>query len=100
MAQLENPDQASLKLLFYTPGMGAGVYLAMRMCNYYPRHTFAPLLSGSILEAVAVGIVPWALYKENMPTISGLLVLAGAGAGLRSMPGTHYVRRSFQFSED
>lgn len=96
MVELESPDKAGVKLIFYTPGMGAGVYLAMRMCNYYPRQTFVPLLFGSILEAVAVGILPWALYKEHIPTISGLLVLAGAGAGLRSMPGTVLCVKTFE----
>jgi hypothetical protein len=96
MVKLEGSDKASVKLIYYILGIGAGVYLAMRMCNYYPRQTLVPLLFGSILEAVAVGILPWALHKEKTPTISGLLVLAGAGAGLRSMPGTVLRVKTFE----
>ena len=33
----------------------------MYLCNVYPRQTFHPLLLGSVIEAVGVGMLAWAL---------------------------------------
>lgn len=65
-----------------------GVYLSMFFCNRWPRHTFIPLFLGSIIEAVGVGMLAWALYFEHSPTIYGMIGLTGAGTGLRFMPGS------------
>ncbi|KAI0884696.1 MFS general substrate transporter [Annulohypoxylon maeteangense] len=81
-------DKAGVQLLFYTPGLGVGVYLSMVLCNIWPRQTFWPLLIGSVIEAVGVGMMAWALYFENTATIYGMMALTGAGTGLRFMPGS------------
>ncbi len=59
----------------------------MYFCNAWPNKTFVPLMLGSIVEAVGVGLLGWALYKEKTPTIFGLMAVTGAGTGLRFMPG-------------
>lgn len=59
----------------------------MVLCNTWPRQTFLPLLLGSVLEAVGVGLMAWALYFENKSVIFGMMALAGAGTGLRMLPG-------------
>lgn len=59
----------------------------MLLCNTWPRQTFLPLFLGSIVEAVGVGMLAYALYFENTPTIYGMMALTGAGTGLRFMPG-------------
>lgn len=79
-------SHAGVQLLYYMPGIGVGAYLAMFMCNVYPRKTFYPLLFGSILEAVGLGVLAWALYAGHLPTIFGMMALTGAGTGLRFMP--------------
>ncbi|KAI1084413.1 MFS general substrate transporter [Whalleya microplaca] len=79
-------DKAGVQLLFYTPGLGVGVYLSMVLCNSWLRQTFAPLLLGSVVEAVGVGLMAWALYFEHTPTIFGMMALTGVGTGLRFMP--------------
>ncbi|XXG97725.1 hypothetical protein Hte_004034 [Hypoxylon texense] len=81
-------DQAGVQLLYYTPGLGAGVYLSMLLCNAWPRQTFFPLFLGSVIEAVGVGMLAWALYFEHTATIYGMMALTGAGTGLRFMPGS------------
>ncbi|KAL7624342.1 hypothetical protein AAE478_005904 [Parahypoxylon ruwenzoriense] len=81
-------DQAGVQLLFYTPGLGAGVYLSLILCNVWPRQTFLPLFLGSVIEAVGVGMMAWALYFEHTATIYGMMALTGAGTGLRFMPGS------------
>lgn len=58
------------------------------MCNIYPRQTFHPLLLGSIIEALGISILAWALHNGHSPTIYGMMGLTGAGTGLRFMPGS------------
>ncbi|KAI2632382.1 MFS general substrate transporter [Hypoxylon sp. NC1633] len=81
-------DKAGVQLLYYTPGLGAGVYISLILCNSWPRQTFWPLFLGSITEAVGVGMLAWALYFEHTPTIYGMMALTGAGTGMRFMPGS------------
>jgi hypothetical protein len=82
------PSDAGVQLLFYTPGIGIGVYFAMVMCNFYPRQTFLPLCLGSIVEATGISVLAWALHNGHHVTISFMMGLTGAGTGLRIMPGT------------
>jgi hypothetical protein len=71
-------------LLIFFP---VGAFLSMFFCNLWPRQTFLPLFLGSIIEAVGVGMLAWALYMEKTPVIYGMMALTGAGTGLRMMPG-------------
>ena len=64
-----------------------GVYLSMFWCNRWPKQTFLPLMVGSIVEALGVGLMAWALWKGHEPTIFGMIALTGAGTGMRFMPG-------------
>lgn len=66
----------------------AGVYLAIFACNVWPAHTFAPLSLGTIIETVGIALITWAVTTRDLPLISGMMVVAGAGTGLRFMPST------------
>ncbi|KAK7752343.1 hypothetical protein SLS62_005679 [Diatrype stigma] len=81
-------SDAGVQLLYYTPGLGVGVYLSMLLCNTWPRQTFMPLLLGSVLEAVGLGLLAWALHAENKNVIFGMMAMTGAGTGLRILPGS------------
>ncbi|KAF4621880.1 hypothetical protein G7Y89_g14463 [Cudoniella acicularis] len=81
-------SKAGIQLLYYTPGIGIGVYFAMFFCNIWPRQTFTPLFLGSLIEALGITILTWALYHGHIPTIYGMMGLTGAGTGLRFMPGS------------
>ncbi|CAK7209354.1 hypothetical protein SCUCBS95973_000410 [Sporothrix curviconia] len=83
---LYGPTYAGTQLLYYTPGLGAGVYLSMYFLNAWPRNTFVPLMLGSAVEAMGVGILAWALWSGHLPAIFGMMALTGAGTGLRLMP--------------
>ena len=60
----------------------------MYLLNGRPRNTFAPLMLGSVIEAVGVGALAWALWSEHLPAIICMMALTGAGTGLRLMPGS------------
>ncbi|KAI1340138.1 major facilitator superfamily domain-containing protein [Xylariaceae sp. FL0016] len=81
-------DDAGVQLLIYTPGLGVGVYVSMYLCNRWPRQTYHPLLLGSVIEALGVGMMAWAIHHNHTPTILGMIALTGVGTGLRFMPCT------------
>ncbi|ROV94334.1 hypothetical protein VMCG_08659 [Cytospora schulzeri] len=81
-------SKAGVQLLYYTPGIGGGVYAAMVFCNVWPRNTFLPLFLGSTIEAVGIGLLAWAMYTGKTGTIYGMIAFSGVGTGLRFMPGT------------
>jgi hypothetical protein len=83
-----SPSKAGIQLLYYTPGIGVGVYLAMFMCNFWPRQTFHPLFLGSIIEATGMSVLTWALWQGHTATIFGIMGLTGCGTGMRFMPGS------------
>ncbi|KAG5289492.1 MFS multidrug transporter [Histoplasma ohiense] len=80
--------RAGIQLLFYIPGIGVGVYLAMFACNAWPAQTFAPLSTGTLVESVGVALITWAVTTRNIPLINGMMAVAGAGTGLRFMPSS------------
>ncbi|KAF9870526.1 MFS multidrug transporter [Colletotrichum karsti] len=86
MVKLWSADQAGTQLLYFTPGLGVGVYISAFMCNSWPRKTFPPIFIGSILEMVGIGLIAWAIYTEHNPTVYGMMALTGVGTGLRVMP--------------
>lgn len=81
-------SKAGVQLLYYTPGIGCGVYLAVLFCNAWPRNTFLPLFLGSTLEAVGIGLLAWSLWTGHVASIYGMVAFSGVGTGLRFMPGT------------
>lgn len=60
----------------------------MYFLNGWPCNTFVPLMLGSIIEAVGVGILAWALWSGHLPAVFGMMALTGAGTGLRLMPAS------------
>ncbi|KAL3418705.1 MFS-type transporter C16A3.17c 1 [Phlyctema vagabunda] len=81
-------SKSGTQLLYYLPGLAAGVYLAVCMCNWRPRQTFLPLFLGSVIEAISLTVLTWALHKEDSATIYAMIAVAGCGTGLRFMPGS------------
>lgn len=71
--------KAGIQLLYYLPGIGVGVYLAIFMCNVWPKQTWPAIFSGSVLETVGFAVLTWALHTNRVPIIGGMMGLAGAG---------------------
>jgi MFS family permease len=88
LVQAYNPAKAGTQLLYYTPGLGVGAYIAMAMCNFFPRQTFFPLWFGSIIEAVGFAVLAWATKERKSTIVNIMMAISGAGTGLRMMPGT------------
>lgn len=86
LAEGYSASQAGVQLLYYTPGLGVGVYSALIMCNLWPGQTFLPLFIGSIVEAVGLVVLTYSISIRNTTMVQVFLAVAGAGTGLRFMP--------------
>jgi hypothetical protein len=86
LAEGYSASKAGTQLLYYTPGLGIGVYATLAMCNYWPKQTFYPLFIGSIIEAVGLAAMTWAISVRNTTLVSVFLAVAGAGTAFRFMP--------------
>ncbi|KAK7415824.1 hypothetical protein QQX98_005606 [Neonectria punicea] len=78
-------DKAGVQLLYFLPGLSAGVMICSFMCNKWPRMTFPSIMLGTITEAIGIGLLGWAIYVERLGTIYGMMALVGCGTGLRFM---------------
>ncbi|KAH8431738.1 uncharacterized protein LDX57_009393 [Aspergillus melleus] len=58
----------------------------MLLCNYIPAQTYHPLNAGALLTTVGLALVIYAIHTQNAPLLNGMMVLTGAGTGLRFMP--------------
>lgn len=87
VVQQYNSGKAGTQLTYYMPGLGVGAYGAIFLCNVWPRETFFPLLFGSALEPLGIGMLTWALNTGRPNVVSGMVGFAGVGTGLRLMPG-------------
>jgi MFS family permease len=88
LVQSYSPAKAGYQLLYYTPGIGIGVYSAMFMCNFFPRQTFYPIFIGSVVEATGFAVLAWATSTRKSALVSVMMAISGGGTGLRFMPNT------------
>ena len=86
LAEGYSSSQAGVQLLYYTPGLGVGVYSAAVLCNRLQRQTFTPLLVGSVVEGVGLALLTYSVSIRHTTMVKVFLALAGAGTGLRFMP--------------
>lgn len=80
--------KAGINLLYYMPGLGAGAYIAMFVCNVWPLQTFLPMFLGTVIEPLGVTLLAIAIHNGHLNVIYGMLALTGLGTGIRLMPGT------------
>jgi hypothetical protein len=86
LAEGYSSSQAGVQLLYYTPGLGVGVYVAAILCNRWPRETFSPLLIGSIVEGVGLALLTYSISIRHTTMVKIFLAVSGVGTGLRFMP--------------
>ena len=90
LVEANSASEAGINLLYYIPGIGVGVYLAIFLCNVRPRQTFWPLFLGTIVETGAMGALAYAVKSRNRTLVNVMMAVAGGGTGARFMPsGLH-----------
>ena len=83
--------KAGTQLLYYIPGIGVGVYMAMFMCNVYPASTFPPLMLGTVIETIGIGMIAYAAGTREVAVLCGMLGFCGVGTGMRFMPSNLHI---------
>ncbi|KAJ5648924.1 Major facilitator superfamily domain general substrate transporter [Penicillium longicatenatum] len=81
-------SKAGTSLLYFLPGLGAGVYLAMFSSNIWPRQTLPTLIVGSLASAVGITVLAWAVKAAQTNVIYGMMALVGFGIGSRMNPAS------------
>jgi len=56
--------------------------VAMFMCNIYPQQTFFPLFFGSLVEAIGITVLAWALNQGNTHMIFGMIGMLNVASHL------------------
>lgn len=67
----------------------------MYFCNVWPAQTWFPLSLGTTIEAIGIALLTWAVTIRNTSVVNGMMVVAGAGSGLRMMPGVLHMAGIF-----
>ncbi|KAG9776319.1 hypothetical protein KCU88_g4911, partial [Aureobasidium melanogenum] len=92
----DKASHAGTQLLYYVPGLGVGVYSAVYVCNVRPRQTFWPLLVGTVIETAGISTLAYAVKSRNATLVNVMMVVAGAGTGLRFMPSNLHLAGMFR----
>ncbi|CAG9949369.1 unnamed protein product [Clonostachys rosea f. rosea IK726] len=74
-------DKAGVQLLYFTPGIAVGILLCSMICSSWPRMTWPAIFLGTLVEAVGIGMMAYALYTESSPTIFGMMALTEQSSG-------------------
>lgn len=90
------PSRAGLQLMYYIPGLGAGVYGTIFLCNVWPRHTFWPLSVGTLIELVGLSVLAYAVRVRNTTLVNVMMAIAGVGTGMRFMPSNLHLAGMFR----
>lgn len=89
-------SKAGTQLLYYVPGLGVGVYIAIFVCNVWPRQTFWPLSLGTTIETTGIALLCYAVKSRNATLVNVMMGIAGAGTGMRFMPSSLHLAGMFR----
>ncbi|KAI0779706.1 MFS general substrate transporter [Fomes fomentarius] len=85
--------EAGTQLLYFAPGMGAGALFSIQYLKYFRQPKF-PIVLGSAIIAVALGLVSYAMDENDKSKVNGFLVMAGVGVGMSIGPLAVHMRFS------
>lgn len=81
------------QLLYFSPGLGVGVIISTRLIKTFRQPKY-PIILGTFIIPIAVGLLSNALNGDSNGKISGFLAFAGIGIGLTFAPLTLQARFS------
>ncbi|KIL00693.1 hypothetical protein PAXRUDRAFT_129203 [Paxillus rubicundulus Ve08.2h10] len=76
-----SPADAGMQLVYFAPGMGAGTLISIQMISKLRQPKY-PIILGSVILPVSLGLIEWAMGNNNQTQVNGFLVFAGSGVGL------------------
>ncbi|KAG8818489.1 hypothetical protein FRC19_010606 [Serendipita sp. 401] len=84
---------AGVQLLYFAPGMGAGVILSTRLIAWL-RQPRPIIIFASTILPIGIGLLGKALYEGSESHILGYMILTGAGVGMGFGPLSYQARFS------
>ncbi|CAI7638127.1 unnamed protein product [Penicillium glandicola] len=81
-------SDAGIALLYFLPGLAAGLFMAMFSSNVWPRQTFPALFLGGITSAIGMTVLAWGVQAGKTGIIYGMMALTGHGVGMRMNPAS------------
>ncbi|KIO19830.1 hypothetical protein M407DRAFT_222177 [Tulasnella calospora MUT 4182] len=85
IVQAKSSTSSGVQLLYFAPGLGVGVIIALRMIAWLKQPKY-PAILGSIIIPIAIGLITIALDHNSQGELSGFLALTGVGIGLTFAP--------------
>ncbi|KAH7102684.1 major facilitator superfamily domain-containing protein [Auriculariales sp. MPI-PUGE-AT-0066] len=76
-----DPTEAGLQLLYFAPGMGVGSLISMRIIRWTSQPRFSVML-GQVVMSVGIGLISWAMQRNNQTLVKVFLGVLGAGVGM------------------
>lgn len=80
-----DPTQSGVQLLFFSPGLGGGVWTGRWLTNRYKQPKY-PAILGCIFVPIAVGLLSAAIAADSQAQLNGYLYFTGLGIGLTFAP--------------
>ncbi|KIO19823.1 hypothetical protein M407DRAFT_222140 [Tulasnella calospora MUT 4182] len=77
--------KSGVQLLYFSPGLGVGVFIALRMIKILKQPKYPAILGGLIIP-VAVGLLTTAIDNNKQGQLNGYLLFTGVGIGLTFAP--------------
>ncbi|KAG8767580.1 hypothetical protein FRC20_007343 [Serendipita sp. 405] len=84
---------AGVQLLYFAPGIGAGVIVSTRLIAWL-RQPRPIIILSSIILPIGIGLLAKALYEGSQRHILGYMILTGAGVGMGFGPLSYQARFS------
>ncbi|KAK1230454.1 hypothetical protein PQX77_006464 [Marasmius sp. AFHP31] len=75
------PKGAGVQLVYFAPGSGGGTLLAIYLISRLRQPRY-PIMLGSVVLPISLGLVSMAVQQEDQASIKGYVAMAGVGCGL------------------
>ncbi|EJF62733.1 MFS general substrate transporter [Dichomitus squalens LYAD-421 SS1] len=76
---------AGTQLLYFVPGLAGGSLSSMVMVRRL-RQPKVPIVLGTLIITIALGLVSWAVDRNDKGQVNGFLVMTGVGVGMTIGP--------------
>ncbi|KAF8334316.1 MFS general substrate transporter [Cantharellus anzutake] len=73
--------RSGAQLLYFTPGLGTGFYIAMVIIRRFKQPKYAVVI-GQHLQPIGIGLLAMAMSNNSKPQISGFLAVCGISVGM------------------
>lgn len=85
------PDQASIQLLYFAPGLGGGSFVSIWLVKHF-RQPIYSIVVGLIVITIGLGLIQMGMQKNVQGLINGFMCLTGFGVGLTAGPNSLQAR--------